>query len=350
MMENKISAPRERTMYIELLRIISMVAVVAIHLTGAFILEISPKGFNWQVLNIWRTATQFAVPVFVMISGSLFLDCSREMPIKKLYGKYILRLVTAFAFWSLFYAIFMFFIRQDGGKKFAYRLIDGHFHLWYITMLIFLYILVPVLKLITANRTVMKYFLLLWIVITLFWGNLIKYDFMEPFRIAFKGNAYYSFTNGFVGYFVAGYFLATEDFSKKQQKIIYVLGALGFVLTAGLTCYFSIKGGNTKAYYSNGMLGVCLMAIAVFVFGKYELSRIKFSEKGKKFICYLSSLTFGGYLIHMFFKEVLEMLGIHALTFNPLISMPLFTVLISLLSLGSAAIIKKIPFFKKYFC
>lgn len=54
--------------------------------------------FEWNVFNFYDSIVRWAVPVFVMISGALFL--SREYSIKKIYGKNILRILVAF-FWVI---------------------------------------------------------------------------------------------------------------------------------------------------------------------------------------------------------------------------------------------------------
>lgn len=45
---------------------------------------------------------RWGVPVFVMISGALFLS-KNEISTKVIFSKYVLRIVTAFAAWSFIY-------------------------------------------------------------------------------------------------------------------------------------------------------------------------------------------------------------------------------------------------------
>lgn len=62
------------------------------------------RSFEWQVFNFYDSLVRFGVPVFVMISGALFLKPDKDIPVKKLYSKYIFRIVIAFVFWSFIYA------------------------------------------------------------------------------------------------------------------------------------------------------------------------------------------------------------------------------------------------------
>ena len=58
-----------------------------------------------------------------MISGALFL--SRDISARKMYSKYILRIVLAFVFWSFIYAV----ITGDGIEGKIGALVKGHYHL-----------------------------------------------------------------------------------------------------------------------------------------------------------------------------------------------------------------------------
>ncbi len=91
----------ERVQYLDYLRVISAFAVIVIHDVSIELAEINVFSIDWALLNIFSGIARWAVPVFVMISGTLFLG--REIPISKIYSKYVLRLVTAFVFWGVIY-------------------------------------------------------------------------------------------------------------------------------------------------------------------------------------------------------------------------------------------------------
>lgn len=90
--------------YIDMLRVLAIIAVLLMHTAG----HRSPNEVStieWQICNIFDSGTRWAVPIFVMISGCLFLDKNKEISIKKLYRKNILRIITAYIFWSLIYTL-----------------------------------------------------------------------------------------------------------------------------------------------------------------------------------------------------------------------------------------------------
>ena len=59
----------KRTPYFDKLRIIAIIAVVTIHCCGKDTLSVG--SFDWNVINAYNCLVQWAVPVFVMISGAL---------------------------------------------------------------------------------------------------------------------------------------------------------------------------------------------------------------------------------------------------------------------------------------
>lgn len=90
----------ERKQYCDYLRVFATFAVVVLHVsaTNWYITDVNVM--EWQAFNFYDSIVRWGVPIFVMISGSLFLG--RDVSLKKIYSKYILRMVVAFVFWSLF--------------------------------------------------------------------------------------------------------------------------------------------------------------------------------------------------------------------------------------------------------
>lgn len=97
----------DRKIYLDFLRVFATFAVMILHISAQNWHSTDVNGFEWQVFNFFDSIVRWGVPVFVMISGSLFLN--RETPLRIIYSKYIRRMITAFIVWSAIYAFF-----QDG--------------------------------------------------------------------------------------------------------------------------------------------------------------------------------------------------------------------------------------------
>ena len=95
----------QRIAYFDVLRILATFAVIVLHLSAQHWADTDVYSRAWQAFNLYDSAVRWAVPVFVMISGALFLSGSQS--IGHILKKNVSRLVTAFIFWSALYAVFM---------------------------------------------------------------------------------------------------------------------------------------------------------------------------------------------------------------------------------------------------
>ena len=147
MKENKILT--DRVVYFDYLRILATLAIVALHTCGKANVEIAST--NWNVLNIYDSLTRWGVPVFVMISGALFLG--KDIPMQKLLKKNILRIITAFLFWSLLYTMWKIQISEHSSslRDVLLTFFKGHYHMWFLYMIVCLYLIVPLLNKIVAR-------------------------------------------------------------------------------------------------------------------------------------------------------------------------------------------------------
>ena len=129
-----------RIVYFDYLRLFAMFAVMVLHVAAQNWYLTPVDTFEWQTFNVFDSLMRWGVPVFVMISGALFLG--KEHQIKKIFKKNILRLVVALFFWSIIYALWQRFVTNEitSSEDFLIAVVNGHAHLWFIYMIIGLYI------------------------------------------------------------------------------------------------------------------------------------------------------------------------------------------------------------------
>lgn len=132
-----------RTYYLDFLRILAVIAVVIIHVTGEEWYSVAVETQTWKIMTVYNCLFRWAVPVFMMISGALFLNPSKTLDLKTLFGKYFFRLVTVYLLWSFIHG-WIFGARTL--RSLIQNTIMGHFHLWYIPMAACMYLLIPILK------------------------------------------------------------------------------------------------------------------------------------------------------------------------------------------------------------
>lgn len=348
-MEHKIQLQKrkdDRIIYFDVLRILATIAVIVIHVTAYSWGGISPASYEWNVLNIYNSIVRWAVPIFVMISGAIFLDNNKKIDTKKLYTKNILRIIIAFIFWSFVYILSIpetFELVKNEAKSFFETFIVGNYHMWFLYMIAGLYIITPILRKITADQKTTEYFLIISFIFTF----VIPYLFKTPILLnADKAYDNINLDFGYTTYYVLGYYLNIKQISCKKRKWIYILSILGFFITIlGSTIIANHKMqpfGIYNALYPN----VFLQAVGIFILMKNI--KFNFTEKQSKAIKLLAKYSFGIYLVHDLVIQKLSGVGLTALTFNTLISVPSIVIISFVISLIVSAIINNIPILKKY--
>lgn len=341
---------RKRIAYLDNLRVVATFAVIMIHVAAQNWYSLDVNSFEWQVFNAYDSVFRWTVPVFVMISGALMLGTDVEL--KKLYTVKIPRLLIAFLFWSLVYAL----IGGGSIKSILINVVCGKYHLWFIYLIAGLYICIPVIRKIVEDQRVMVYFLAVSLVAAFVipFGIQLLADFggetAQAWTKAFE--AVYSDLNftvvcGYPVYFVAGYYLHRTDIGRPLRAVIYAMGVLGTVLVLALTLFVSVaKGAPMGNYYEYLTLNVYMQSAAVFVWIKYNTpSGEKFGNLTKK----LSAYSFGIYVVHIIVLETLDKrLGLNTLSFNPVLAVPVLVAVVFAVSWVMIAAIRKIPVLKDY--
>ena len=345
---------RQHIYYFDFLRILAACSVVIIHIVAQNWYNPNATSFQWHCFNVCDSLARWCVPVFVMISGALFFFFFQ--PLKKLYSKNILRLVTAFVFWSLFYTIANFFLFKTLTTRyqFFYYFFAGNYHMWYLYMLVGLYLIVPLLRKIAENRKLALYFVILSFMFASLIPQALEIIRLKSNRIPDMlaqplANLQLNFVAGYSGYFVLGHLLHTTELKKKQELLLYLLGILGLLTTAAGTAalYIHFKTPMEILYNYLGV-NTFFTATAIFYFVKAHWNRPVTFKIPARLIRELSKCSFGIYLIHPFIIEVLRKHGLHTLSLPLLWGIPALFLIVFTLSALSSALITRIPFLNKW--
>lgn len=348
--------------YFDVLRVLAILAVIILHVAAAHLNGTNVFSFTWEMSNMWDGLARWGVPVFVMISGALFLDPTRELDVHKLYSKNILHIGTILIFWSVCYAGLGFLTGASKGniEKLMAHTVLGHFHLWFLYMLLGLYIIVPLLRPICKDIKLTRYFLVLSIFFSFLAPTIIRIltglDLIMPNSTPAKGllaanylldeKIHFHFTLGYVAYFVLGYYIHQSSLSSYQRKCIYLLGVLGALFTIFFSRYVSHITHTSFNIYSGLTLNVLCESMAVFVFVKSHINML--SSKLTIIFNYLAKRVLGIYLIHAGIQGCLsKFFGISSANFNPLLSIPLIALLIFFLSWVGTEAVRRIPWLGK---
>lgn len=331
---------KNKTAYFEWLRCFAAAAVVLMHTEGSIWPAMAAQGRDFAVLTAYDALVRWPVPVFVMITGALFLP--RKTELKDVLQRYIPRMVLAFALWSGVYAL------RGGREGLLLRFVTGHYHLWYLPFVCGLYLTIPFLQKIVTDEKLARQLLAVSLIIgvALPWlGELTVLCFPSLGGIvgSLKNSLHYTFFFDLLAVVLLGHRLNTRELEKKQRRWIYLAGLLGAVLTFPLTLWASAKTGNPNPLFCQITAPTTLLTAAgLFVFAKYHLTRLP------GIVEWIAQRSFGIYLSHVLVLEILADRGIHALAANPVWVVPGIAGAVFLISLGLTELLRRIPLIGNY--
>lgn len=288
----------------DLLRVISALAVIMIHVTDFYKNAIVDKSIFGSVYTrhiattmIYVAIPRFAVPCFVMLSGAFILADDRNKDYKYFYRKSFRNVGIPTLVFSLIYFIFSMLlsvmsVRTGASPKELLipvkQIFTGEpfYHMWYLSMLFVLYLVTPIIIKVKNDIGEKNFEKAAWIyapfAVTAMWTS--EHLFMwDP-----------GYAAGYLAFFLLGYVLRRKlSGNKNNAKALLLI--LSGVLIELVLAYFRYKKalkGEEYVYSPITQRSPFIGAASVLIFAGFSMLDIKadFSK--------LSSLTFLIYLIH----------------------------------------------------
>ena len=340
---------KARNSSFDLLRICAAAMVVMLHVASTHCwYEMPPNSTEWMAMNFYDCLTRSAVPLFFMLSGAFMLK--KEVAIKTLYLKKIIPLIFVYFVWSLLYALDT--LGLDGAMELGIVevirvTVNSHFHLWFLPMLIGIYILQPVLHAVVSfeNGKCVKYLLCVFFLfsvlrptILLFVNKQILVTVMSSIPVELMG---------YSGYVILGHYLTNIHKQKYNSGILISIFAVAVVAATVLGQMDAINRGVPNGLlYDYFSLTSFAEAVALFLwFKNLDLGK---NQKIQNVLYKMSTLTLGIYLIHPFIISQLEdKLHINTLSYNTVLSVPVNTIMITVISILITWVMTKIPLIKR---
>ncbi len=346
---------RERKLHYDLLRIVAAFSVVMLHSAAQFWYTLDRESIEWLVANSYDALFRFGVPIFVMLSGTFFLDSDYRLDVKRLYKHNILRMIILYAVWSCAYGIYdssMFDFRVAGIKDVLREIIFGRYHLWFLPMIVGIYLLLPILKdwVERAEKRNLQYFLWLFFVLQIGRETIRALTLTEELHYILDLGKI-ELACGYIGYFVWGYYLAHVGIGEKLRKVLYGM----FIPSVAMNVILgNVLAGNSDAYggiiYDSYGVFTFVVVTVLFLFTKEQGSKISFGEKSSRLIREISADTLGVYVIHVGLMEFLINYDIHSMMLPNIVGIPLFAVGCFAACTVVTAILRRIPFIGKFIC
>ncbi len=359
---NTDKSPKVHYLYMDYLRVISVLAVIVIHVSGANWFRIDIGSANWIVQTFFNIGGRFSVCVFCMISGALLLSPGKRISKQNLFIHYIGRILICLISWIILYALFYTVLNHEGPMYFVSRLFELPDHLWYLFMLIGMYLAYPAIRQISKNRDVTLY--LIWLILALdlltlisgttgHFSTVAENSTVYPLWRSFLGNLgdlKCAFVPGYLACFLLGHYIHEYGLGK-WHKLIVRAAIPALLLSSLLTIWLSILSGK---YVYNFMLEsnplVILASAGIFAFfrGPAGSEQIKRDPQTSKIMVWLGQNVFGIYLIHFSIREFFsQVLNFNVASLPALISVPLISILIFIISLVLTVLLRKVPLIKK---
>ena len=346
------SIKTKRELHFDILRAMACLAVVLIHVSAPFVVD-STGQFDFWTANALDSAARIGVPVFVMISGALFLDENRHYTYKTIF-RHVLKMAVFFLCWSLFYVMFAVAVSVFRGEgldvgELVFKLFEGEYHLWFVPMIIGLYAVTPLLKLWIKkeNKRHIEYFLVLSIMFSFVIPQALDIFgkmFSQASRIKEIIDGFHlNYTKGFVSYFILGWYLNT--FEIKNKNLLYAAGISGLLITMAGTYFMPRIFGVQHNFYGDFTVNVLVYSATVFMVVKNRYKNKAYSEcKTHKIIKFISKNSLAIYAMHVLVVNLMYQI----FDISIIIKIPLMFISATAIPIMAAAIIGKIPILKKY--
>ncbi len=304
-------------------------------------------GGDWQVLSIYEGLTRWSVPALFMGWGMAALDGGGRPSLGGTLTGLVLPAFCRLVLWGALYALAAHLL---GGGALSLGGVcsalagavrgDTYFHLWILYPLLGLYLVHPLLQRFaaSASRGEALYVLALAFLLagvlplwTQFHPNHILVQFVDRLQI--------HAVLGFMGYYLAGWYLKQFVIGRIPELLLYLLGILGLVLTLAGP---GLIGGGREIWYRYTAPGVALTAAALCALFRYVLG--SGGERARSgMAASLGEWVFGIYLFHQLWALVFQRLGIGPLALGAAASVPVFALAEFFLSLPFAWLISRIP-------
>jgi surface polysaccharide O-acyltransferase-like enzyme len=213
-----------------------------------------------------------------------------------------------------------------------------YYHLWYLYMVVGLYLFVPFLAKIIRHSNQKELLILCGV---LFAFSMLGNAFIN-YSVATKIPAVFTFIY-YLPYFLAGYVISKIDYQPPAWAL-WVTFAVSGVLNS--ICYYLTLGPDraSNEYFFNTL---CITIVPMSISMMFLIRKIRIPGLSQALGSKIAFFSLGIYLIHPFFLDILNYIGVTALVFTPVLAVPILASLTFVISLGVVAVAAKIPWLNK---
>lgn len=277
---------------LDLLRIISCVFVVLIHVSATWIVKMQDRSIEPNFLiSFLNSSSKFAVPVFFMLSGYFNILNDKNSDIKAFWKKTFTKIILPCLIFMIFYSFLKIFegiVLKTEIKITFFEIFSGNLGaLWFLYSLIPMYLVTPLVIILKKNISEkhFKYFCIIYFLYSILSGIFSNYSVSWTL-----GNS-----ADYFGFYLIGSIIDNKRNEKVNSKykiaIVVIILAL-LVINSCIIYYYSFI--NKISYDLSTNFNPINVIISLLIF--YLFSNISFKTNLNNFV----KLTFPIYLIHPF--------------------------------------------------
>lgn len=320
------NAPCHRDGSLSLLRVIATVMIVTVHISGMVLAQWSHP--YWWAGNIYDAIGQMGVPIFLMITGSLFLPKAEGA--SQFWRKRAARLLPPTLFWACIYLGWAGVSVSEWPIKLLTVQVE-YFHLWYLYMLIALSFVVPILSAFyRASRLSDRiYYVGLWAVFSIgvtTWR--LTAGAAASAEVDILGSFGLYLPIGYAGYLFVGAWIYQAQISRVGRIFAWSAAAIGLLGLTLVTYFLSAKAGNADTRYFN-YLAPFIAIGGVGVFAGFKGLKIR---EGR-LLRWMSECALGVYVVHLGLIREVASYGINGNSGNAWLTIPYAVATVILVSL-----------------
>lgn len=347
-----------RSLFLDKLRVAATCAVVLLHtVTGVMdTTDMSKYSLEKIVFLVALDLITWCVPIFVLISGYLFLNPAKEISFRQMLTKYCRRILLALFLFGVPYACLeliaverTFRVGMLGEAVLMVCRGKTWSHMWYLYMILLLYLVTPALKWLLKRmpRTILYgvlAFLLLGSSILPFVKKLFE---LEALVVLPDGGIYFF-------YYLCGYLFASAKGnaakeSGKRKVLSRIAFAVLFGLFGGMVCSRLFGNYSVQMAYNYPFTVAASLLLMWLAWSREHGRDLNKEAKGRDLLGRMSGLCFTIYLIHPVFLNVFyKFLHITLLDFPIWFSLPGIFLVVLVLSLIVAWLLYQIPIMRKW--
>jgi surface polysaccharide O-acyltransferase-like enzyme len=300
-----------RKMSYDLLRVISIYMVISIHVVSG--IPYSYQNFpDFITIALVSCINSISVPLFFMLSGALLLDVQQPLALADLFKKRIKRIFIPFVLWSYIYLV----ARSVTGKIHLnfYTILSiirepAYYQFWFIYTILAIYLILPFIQklVINLNKRLFEYALFLWFL----FGLIVPMLGLINRNFILSKHFDLNFINGYLGYFILGYYLRKYPLKYKNLDM-FVVSLFSILLALGATVIeLNLKSeGEWIGVFMNSYLNPFTAITASGVFSIIQNYEEKLSNKVKirNLLIKFSELSFGVFYVHMLILNLLNLI------------------------------------------